>query len=271
MTHYFLTFTGDSQKHSANPSYFVMAEQVIIVPTAQNIELIYPIASVGDRIKAYLIDLTCMTGYVLFFYTLLEVGSNDVLGILFAIPLVTYSLICELVLGDQSIGKKLLNLKVIRVNGKRPGFSGILLRWLARVIDTNPILFLGLPALIAVGASKKGQRLGDMLAGTTVIRLKLSTSFDDTMFMFTDDAYEVRFPEIRNLKDKDVAILKEVLDVALRSNNVDLMRKLAARVKDVLEVTSPLPNDLFLETVLKDYNHIYGRSAAAPAKNGSRI
>jgi hypothetical protein len=78
--------------------------------------------------------------------------------------------------------------------------------------------------------------------------------------MFTDDAYEVRFPEIRNLKDKDVAILKEVLDVALRSNNVDLMRKLAARVKDVLEVTSPLPNDLFLETVLKDYNHIYGRS-----------
>ena len=46
------------------------------------------------------------------------------------------------------------------------------------------------------------------------------------MFMFTDETYEVRFPEIRNLKDKDVAILKEVLDVALRNNNTDLMRKL---------------------------------------------
>ena len=119
-----------------------MQDQVIIVPTAQNIELIYPIASVGDRVKAYLIDLICIIGYYLFFFYVLDVGNNDVLGILFSIPILTYSLVCELLLGEQSVGKKLIGLKVIRVNGKRPGFSAIMLRWLSRFLD---VTFLWLP------------------------------------------------------------------------------------------------------------------------------
>lgn len=236
-----------------------MQDPAIVIHTAQNIELVYPIASVGDRAKAYLIDLLLMAGYSLLVFYVLELGDNTTTSVLFSLPIVTYSLWSELLLREQTIGKKLMNLKVIRVDGKRPGFTALMLRWLARIIDTNPAIMGGLPAIITAGSTKKGQRIGDLLAGTTVIRLKLDTSFDDTVFMFTDDRYEVRFPEIRNLKDKDVAILKDVLDTALRSNNTDLMNKLARRVKEVLDVTSNQPNDIFLETVLRDYNHIYGQ------------
>ena len=76
-------------------------------------------------------------------------------SVLFSLPIVTYSLWSELLLREQTIGKKLMNLKVIRVDGKRPGFTALMLRWLARIIDTNPAIMGGLPAIITAGSTKK--------------------------------------------------------------------------------------------------------------------
>jgi len=233
--------------------------QIIVVPTTQNIELEYPIASVGDRIFARLIDLCIQAGYLTVIYFLRGFDQSQTAQIFLTLPVFFYSLVWEVFFNGQTPGMRLRNLRVIRVDGKPPGIAAFLLRWLLRGIEMNPVLFWGLPAIVAISSSKKGQRIGDMLAGTTVIKLQLVTSFGDTMFVDTDENYEVRFPQIRSLSDKDVAILKDVLDAGLKSNNPELLKKLAKKIKEVANIESRLPTDIFLETILADYNHVFGR------------
>lgn len=77
-----------------------------------------------------------------------------------------YFPLCESVIG-QTMGKKAFHLHVVDIDGKRPSLSQALLR---RVSDPLEIIFFGVPALLTINHSQKGQRIGDMMAGTTVIR-----------------------------------------------------------------------------------------------------
>jgi uncharacterized RDD family membrane protein YckC len=244
----------------------------IIIPTTQNIELEYPVANVGDRIVAGLVDLLILFAYWMFWNFVLEEGfwgevfatedvnqTTQTIGILVLLPAVFYSAVCEILMDGQTFGKKLTKTRTIRLDGASPTLSQYLLRWALRLVDVWLVGFPGIIGMITMGINKKGQRLGDLLAGTTVIKLKLVTSFMDTMYVETGDAYELVFSEISRLRDRDVAILKEVLDVALKSDNPSLLAKLADKIKTVTEIQSDLPPRKFLETVLSDYNHYYGK------------
>jgi uncharacterized RDD family membrane protein YckC len=80
---------------------------------------------------------------------------------------VAYFIILEGYLG-QTLGKMLLGIKVVREDtGGVPGIKGATIRTVMRLIDG---LFAYLVAFIAVLASQKNQRLGDMLANTLVVR-----------------------------------------------------------------------------------------------------
>ena len=68
-----------------------------------------------------------------------------------------------------TFGKYVAAIRVVDQHGGRPGLWKAILRTLARLIEVNPILFGGIPAGIIVLASKKKQRLGDMMAGTFVL------------------------------------------------------------------------------------------------------
>jgi len=120
-------------------------------------------------------------------------------------------------------------------------------------------IFPGLVAIIVISVSKKGQRLGDLVATTNVIKLKLVTTFIDTIYVETADDYKASFPEITSLNDRDISILKEVLDAALKNKNPVLMGKLADRVQQVAGIQTRMPAEQFLQTVLADYNHYYGK------------
>ena len=250
----------------------------ILVPTTQNIELEYPVAGLGDRIVAGLIDLATLFLYltlwtqILSAYgqqslwdALIEDRGNDTirtLQVLIMIPAVTYSLLCEVFFQGRTLGKWLMKLQTIRLDGASPGLSHYLLRWVLRIVDvwiTLAFLAPGLVAVITLGINKKGQRLGDIVAGTTVVKLKLVTTFVDTIFMDTTEAYEMVFPEIRQLSDRDVSILKEVLDAGIKSDNPHLLTKLSTKVQEVAGIKSDMEPRHFLETVLRDYNHYYGR------------
>ena len=80
---------------------------------------------------------------------------------------IAYFIVLEGYLG-QTLGKMLLGIKVVREDtGEVPGPGAATIRTLLRIIDG---LFLYLVAFIAVLASRKNQRLGDMLANTLVVR-----------------------------------------------------------------------------------------------------
>lgn len=75
-------------------------------------------------------------------------------------------------LWSRTPGKYLQGLVVVNSDGGRCGWRGALVRTLLRVVEANPLLFGGLPAGIAIVASHRNQRLGDLAAGTLVVSAK---------------------------------------------------------------------------------------------------
>lgn len=71
----------------------------------------------------------------------------------------------------RSLGKLLTGTIVVNADGNPPGVIKAIIRTLARLVEVNPFLLGGLPAGIFVFNTKHCQRLGDMLAGTYVVRL----------------------------------------------------------------------------------------------------
>jgi len=70
----------------------------------------------------------------------------------------------------QTLGKWITGTIVIDRGGQAPGFVKALVRTVLRLIEVNPFLVGGLPAGLALLLTKRRQRLGDLLAGTYVVR-----------------------------------------------------------------------------------------------------
>ena len=141
------------------------------VRTSQNVLIEYPVSSVGDRIAAHLIDFVIKLAFVILVaYTLFQYTEPDqYLLVIIYLPVLFYSFLFELFMNGQTPGKVAMNLKVIRLDGSRPGVLSYFLRWIFRTVEfwfSN-----GLVAFLFVILTSKGQRLGDLAAGTTVIQL----------------------------------------------------------------------------------------------------
>lgn len=244
----------------------------IIIPTTQNIELEYPVAQLGDRIVSGLIDIGVLFLYVFIWGKLIDRYNyhsewkeylTDTISIISLLPAISYSLWCEFLFDGQTLGKKIMKLQTIRTDGAPATLSAYLLRWMLRIVDvwmsSSLVLLPGVIGMIVISVNKKGQRVGDIVAGTSVIKLQLVTTFGDTMFMETAEDYQVIFPEIKNLSDRDVSILKEVFDLGIKNFDPELLEKLANKVKQVSGIHTTMTDKQFLETVLRDYNHVFGK------------
>lgn len=73
-------------------------------------------------------------------------------------------------LAGGTVGKHVMRLAIVDAEGNRPGIGAVLIRTCFRVVEVNPFLAGGVPAGIIAGISKTKQRLGDMAAGTYVVR-----------------------------------------------------------------------------------------------------
>jgi uncharacterized RDD family membrane protein YckC len=82
--------------------------------------------------------------------------------------LAAYFPVTEMLFG-KTVGKLVTRTRVVNEAGSRPSFLQAIVRTLFRLIEVNPILVGGLPAGIAVIASRSKQRLGDMVARTYVL------------------------------------------------------------------------------------------------------
>ncbi|SFG02222.1 RDD family protein [Pontibacter chinhatensis] len=226
------------------------------IRTTQNVEVEYPLASAGDRVVAHMIDLAVyflwlmMCGIV---FTTTNMSQGPIFSIVLTLPLMFYHLLCEIFLNGQSVGKMARDIKVVKLTGEAPTIGDYLLRWLFRLVDT--FASQGLIALIMVAVSNKGQRLGDMAAGTCVIRTR-AIKRAEAVTVESEAGYQIRFPEVHLLTDKDVALIRKLLFKAQKYNNYELLEKM---VKQVQEVTGIQQGELsewdFLQIVLKDYHH----------------
>lgn len=227
----------------------------IKIQTTQNVALEYEVASVGDRVLAALIDsaiyLAWYMGSILIMASLQ--ASGTVMALVILLPMVFYHLVCEIFLNGQSIGKHARDLKVLKLNGRPATLSDYLLRWVFRPID---IAFcFGVVAMITIAANGKGQRLGDLAAGTTVVRLKRKRQTRPLVPPY-DEGYTVVFPEVAVLSDKDVALIQKLFRKSRQYQNEELQEKLAARIKTLTGIVTDMPEEDFIRAVLKDHHHL---------------
>jgi uncharacterized RDD family membrane protein YckC len=236
--------------------------------TTQNVSINYQVANIGERLLARLLDLVFFAVYlVLAFWAMgFAVRGLDwenmarysaALSLLIPIPVLTYTLWCESVFNGRTIGKLIMGLKVVKTDGTPAGIGDFGYRWVMRIFEGEVALFtcLSLPVAIISG---KGQRIGDMVAGTMVIKSKQKTSLRNTILQQINPQYRVVFPQVANLNDRDMNVIRDIMQQSFDTGNYQLLEYLGVKVKSVMGVSPPpqqLPTMQFLNIVLADYAH----------------
>ena len=240
--------------------------QQIQIETTQNVTIEFEIASIGDRILASLIDYLIIIGYMIAILIMASILNNTIpisIGFwsLILLPVFFYDLGCELFLNGQSFGKKIRKIKVVKLDGTQPTFINYFLRWIIRPIDVT--FSYGTVAMITMFINGKGQRLGDLAANTSVIKLKKDFSLEDTIFRKVEETYEVYFPEALNLNDGDITIITEVLNQISKITDHIVYEEIIQKTKNEIARKMGISTDIkplpFLYTVIKDYNYLNGK------------
>lgn len=237
------------------------------INTTQNVNINFTAASVGERILAYIIDLVIKIAYSVVIFQLVLDGfgildnldnmdqwSKIAVILIFFLPVIFYSLIFESIMDGQTIGKRIMKIKVVKIDGYQASLSDFLVRWFFRIIDIN--MMSGVIALIAIITSSKSQRLGDMTAGTAVISLKNNVSIDHTILEDLERSYTPTYPNVIKLSDNDVRIIKETFNKAKKTKDYKTLSKLKNKIVEVVEIKEVKENNVqFIDTILKDYNY----------------
>ena len=145
---------------------------------------------------------------------------------------------------------------MISIDGGRPRFSQYLLRWLFRIIDFS--LSLQLCGLLCAALTEKQQRVGDIVAGTTLIKTSPRTKAKNIVFKPVENSYQPVFTNLGALNDNDITLLQEVIRTYYQTANQNVLSGAATRVRELTSTVNPENmNDLkFLQTIIKDYKHL---------------
>lgn len=147
------------------------------VVTSDHVVLRYDLAGAGNRGFAALVDFLLATllttGWVIGWTRLLDGAGAPLLGLVILTAGLfgwSYFIVLEWLWNGQTVGKRVFGLRVINEDGSPARFLAVFVRNLVRVADFLPA-FYGL-GLIAIVVSPRSQRLGDLAAGTFVVRAR---------------------------------------------------------------------------------------------------
>ena len=228
------------------------------IETAQNVTINQNVAHVSTRIGSFLIDLLVIGGYylaIILIYIAIDADPFESWAImsLLALPIFFYSLLFEVLLNGQTPGKAANKIRVVNINGSKPTFGGYLLRWMLRFIDIS--IASGSIALLTILLNGKGQRLGDLAAGTTVISEKKRIKLSNTLAIDIPDDYIPTYPQVITLTDIDIQTIKNLFYSAKKEGNHAVILKLHVKINAMLEIESKEKPINFVETIIKDYNY----------------
>ncbi|MBO9153086.1 RDD family protein [Chitinophaga sp. GCM10012297] len=256
---------------------------IIKIPTVFNIDLEFEAADLGRRAVAYLIDLLIRGAYLLLMSLFLgKIGAEGYFAVTIFIgaPIVFYYLISELAMKGQSLGKRVMDIRVVSLMGNVPSASQIVLRWMFRLVESPLftllcvfalaglsdawgamiILLMGIVPVVVVLRNPYNQRLGDLAAGTILVRTKERHTIQDTIFREVHQPdYTPQFSQILRLSDRDLSKIKTVLDTVARTGDPSMAERISLRIKEVLHIETDMEAIPFLETLLNDYNYLVTR------------
>ena len=234
-----------------------MSESNII--TGQYVRISQTPASIGDRLIAIVIDKFIITSYFIGITLLLAMIDPPTTSafiffmICIYIPAFFYSFLMELFNNGQTIGKMIMNMRVVKKDGSMPTLGSYFLRWLLMSID----YIMGLGILVVL-MSKDNQRLGDIAAGTMVIKLqgykKIAVSLDE--FGHLSANYEPVYSQVTDLSLNQIGVIQRCLDSEYSADRSTRINILYHKVHEILGIPyDRLSPEQFLYTVIRDYQH----------------
>lgn len=232
----------------------------IEITTSQNVTIQYGLATVWERAIAMVLDLLIMTVASLILWGLQALIFPDSYDLMlyftvFSIILL-YNLAFEQLNNGQSLGKKILQLRVIRLDGEKTNFLDYLMRWIFRALD---IYFsLGGIAILSIISSTYSQRLGDLLANTVVVNVGKSERMrlESLLKLNKMDQNKITYPQVAKMPEEAMLIVKETLTKQIKLDNTahdEALNLLAEKMSKELKMKVPQDKKLFLRTLLKDY------------------
>jgi uncharacterized RDD family membrane protein YckC len=166
-------------------SAVITSDEILVIETPERVPLHFALASIGNRFIACAIDHTIQVValiVIVIFFTIIVDASNlgnqlmnapkwviALLIILVFVLMSGYFALFEWLWHGQTPGKRWLKLRVIREDGRPISFFEAIVRNLLREFDIMPFPFYSV-GLISVFSTARDQRVGDLVAGTVVVR-----------------------------------------------------------------------------------------------------
>lgn len=153
-----------------------LPDSELVVATPERVSFGYQVAGLATRAIAQIVDLMILSlvlAGVYFFAIFLGASGQDVLAYVIAIigtfvVIFGYFWACEAFWSGQTVGKKIFRLRAVGDRGEPMTFMQAGIRNIVRVVDFFPYAYgVGLVVLFVNG---RGKRLGDLAAGTIVVK-----------------------------------------------------------------------------------------------------
>lgn len=260
---------------------------VLQINTTQNVPINFELANIGQRLFAFALDMAIKFSYAFLISYFLgdrifgvfdgDFWSQRGLYVILYLPVFVYTLVSEILMNGQTLGKRLMKIRVINIDGFRPSISDYLIRWFLRLIDFHfyIFLFIFMPmensiigplvsmfgmftlflGVLSIGITKKSQRIGDIFARTIVISLLDKTKISHTILENLQETYRPSYPAVIKLSDNDARIIKDHFQKAIETSDQRTMERLKDKIVEVTEIEPKEKNArVFVKTILKDYN-----------------
>ena len=229
------------------------------INTTQNVKINFNASGAGERLLAFIIDWAIKVGYLLVLsfvfdaFSSMDTWSLIGLNTLLSFPVIFYTLGLELYFQGQTIGKKVLKIRVVKIDGYQASLADYVVRWFFRIAD---VYLFGLGFFVML-FNKKTQRIGDMAAGTAVISLKENVNINHTIIENLKDDYKPTYPTVIKLSDNDARIIKDTFTAAKTTKDYKTLIKLRNKIVEVAGIKEvKQKNDIdFIDVILKDYNY----------------
>jgi len=228
------------------------------INTTQNVKITFNAAGAGERLLAFAIDMAIKIGYMLVLnwtfgaFDNMDQWSQIAINTVLSFPVMFYTLVLESLLQGQTIGKRALKIRVVKIDGYQATFSDYVVRWFFRIVD---VYILGIGFFVML-FNKSTQRIGDMAAGTAVIGLKDNVNINHTILEHLKADYKPTYPNVIKLSDNDARIIKETFSSARVSKDYQTLIKLRKKIIEVVGIKDVKQGtDMeFIDVILKDYN-----------------
>ena len=206
--------------------------------TGQYVQISQTPAGIGERMAAQLLDWCVQASYLFSAINAVDglPGLSRTNGFTLTFVIIVLALLycplCEIFNHGQTLGKRIMKLRVVMKDGSTPSLAAYLLRWLLFIVDGPLLSFVGVVVIIL---TRHHQRIGDLAAGTLVIRKdsynKVRVSLDE--FSHLGSHYAPVYPQAADLSFDQFTLIEHALELSLDDPRV---RQLAEKAQGVLGI-----------------------------------